>query len=283
MDKYAAEAPTPQPSERLHARMPMAYKSPARARQNASFMIGYSYRLWIALAIVIVAGGAAFAWREAHTNRLETEVLGLLPDEVPRHPDLVSLSIAEAKPVYAAHCASCHGADMKGDTRTGAPNLSDGIWLYGSGNVTDIERTILYGIRSGHGQAHNVTEMPALGLSGMLAPGEINDVVQYVLSLSKRPNAAQAAISGSQIYAGKGMCGDCHGPDGRGDPYYGAPNLTANVFNNGGDTASLYRVIYSGLQRVCPSWYGIIPLEKIRALAVYLHAVSHSETGDYAS
>ncbi|HEY4264272.1 MAG TPA: c-type cytochrome [Micropepsaceae bacterium] len=242
-------------------------------------MIGRGYRLWVVLGLLIAAGGAVFAWRQTQTNRLETQVLTLLPDEVPRHADLVNLSIAEAKPVYAAHCASCHGADMKGDPRIGAPNLTDGVWLYGSGNVTDIERTILYGIRSGHGQSHNVTEMTAFGLSGQLTPGEINDVVQYVLSLSKRPNTAQAALSGSQIFAGKGNCGDCHGPDGRGDPYYGSSNLTVNVWNNGGDTASLYRSIYFGLQRVCPAWYGIIPLEKIRALAVYLHAVSHSEAG----
>jgi cytochrome c oxidase cbb3-type subunit 3 len=257
--------------------MPMAYKRLVRARQNAFFMIGRSYRLWVVLAVLIAAGGGSFAWWQSRTARLDTQLLTLLPEDVPRHPDLVNLAIAEAKPVYAAHCASCHGADMKGDTRIGAPNLIDAVWLYGSGNVTDIERTILYGIRSGHGQAHNVTEMTAFGLSGQLTPGEINDVVQYVLSLSKRPHAAQAAISGSQIFAGKGNCGDCHGPDGRGDPYYGSPNLTVNVWNNGGDIASLYRSIYFGLQHVCPAWYGIIPLEKIRALAVYLHAASHSD------
>ena len=208
-------------------------------------------------------------------------MLALLPNDVPRRPDLVSLAAAEAKPVYAAHCASCHGAEMKGDVRIGAPNLSDGVWLYGSGNVTDIERTILYGIRSGRGQAHNVTEMTAFGLDGMLTPGEIRDVVQYVLSLSHRPNLAEAALSGREIFYNKGMCSDCHGPDGSGDNYYGSPNLTINVWNNGGDPDSLYRSIYSGVKHVCPAWYGVLPLEKIRALAVYLYSVSHSDSAAY--
>ncbi len=120
-----------------------------------------------------------------------------------------------------ARCASCHGADLKGNTQTGAPNLADNVWLYGTGSVVDIERTILYGIRSGHGQSHNVAEMPAFGLSGMLTSGEIGDVVQYILSLNHRANLSQAALSGQTIFAEKGTCGDCHGPDGKGDPYYG--------------------------------------------------------------
>ena len=39
---------------------------------------------------------------------------------------------------FAAHCASCHGADRKG--HVGVPNLSDKIWLW-SGDVASIETT----------------------------------------------------------------------------------------------------------------------------------------------
>ena len=38
-------------------------------------------------------------------------------------------------------CAACHGADGKGKHELGAPNLTDGIWLYG-GKQADIEKTI---------------------------------------------------------------------------------------------------------------------------------------------
>ncbi len=35
-------------------------------------------------------------------------------------------------PVFAEQCAVCHGADGKGNTEMGAPNLVDSIWLYGN-------------------------------------------------------------------------------------------------------------------------------------------------------
>lgn len=38
----------------------------------------------------------------------------------------------EGKQLFADNCASCHGADGKGDKTMGAPNLADAIWLYGS-------------------------------------------------------------------------------------------------------------------------------------------------------
>ena len=38
--------------------------------------------------------------------------------------------------LFATNCASCHGADGKGIREFGAPNLTDGIWLYGSDNAS---------------------------------------------------------------------------------------------------------------------------------------------------
>jgi cytochrome c oxidase cbb3-type subunit 3 len=37
--------------------------------------------------------------------------------------------------VYAAHCASCHGADLKGVTGTHAPDLTDDYWLFGGDDL----------------------------------------------------------------------------------------------------------------------------------------------------
>jgi cytochrome c oxidase cbb3-type subunit 3 len=241
-------------------------------------MIVSGRRLWIALAAFAALGGLAAAWSHGSANRLETEMLALPPDDVPLRAELVSLAVSEAEPVYAAHCAACHGADLKGNTATGAPNLSDNVWLYGKGNVTDIERTILYGIRSAQRRTRDETEMAAFGLSGALTESEIRNVVQYLLSLNRRPNLAEAALAGRAIYSGKGRCGDCHGTDGQGDSYYGAPNLTINVWNNGGDAEALYRSIYYGVERICPAWYRVLPLQQIRALAVYLYSLSHPQT-----
>jgi cytochrome c oxidase cbb3-type subunit 3 len=47
------------------------------------------------------------------------------------------------KPAFSA-CAACHGADGKGNTTLGAPNLTDGVWLHGGG-IEDIVETIRRG------------------------------------------------------------------------------------------------------------------------------------------
>lgn len=41
--------------------------------------------------------------------------------------------VPEGQKVFAENCAVCHGADAKGLREFGAPNLTDAIWLYGSG------------------------------------------------------------------------------------------------------------------------------------------------------
>ncbi len=41
--------------------------------------------------------------------------------------------VAEGKTVFAQNCVACHGEDAKGNREMGAPNLTDAIWLYGSG------------------------------------------------------------------------------------------------------------------------------------------------------
>lgn len=43
--------------------------------------------------------------------------------------------------LFANNCSSCHGTDGKGMREFGAPNLTDGIWLYG-GDIASIRTTI---------------------------------------------------------------------------------------------------------------------------------------------
>jgi cytochrome c oxidase cbb3-type subunit 3 len=233
----------------------------------------FNHRLWLTAAALIAAGVIAFVWRQSERDALQAAMLRLAPDKVLEHPDMVALADARGPSIYRKHCASCHGADMRGNTHSGVPNLTDTVWLYGTGRVVDIEQTILYGIRSGHGKSHNMTEMPAFGARGLLKPQEVEEVIQYVLALSGRPHAGPASINGRNIYA-KADCSDCHGADAKGEPVYGAPDLTADVWNNGGDPASLYRSIYYGLHHVCPAWIDKLSLADVRDLSVYLHSAS---------
>jgi cytochrome c oxidase cbb3-type subunit 3 len=230
----------------------------------------------LSLTAIVVIGLVMIAvthWRYA---RLQYRLLATAPEAVAADPALVRFATAQARPLYSTHCAACHGADMRGNPALGAPNLTDAVWLFGEGRLFDIERTLLYGIRSGEDKAHNETDMPSFGLRGILSDAQIRNVVQYMLQLSGRAYAAEAANEGRALYAGVGTCGDCHGPDARGNSDYGAPDLTLNVWNSGGDPQSLYTSIYFGQHRIMPAWGGSLSLEQIRALATYVYAVSHA-------
>lgn len=50
-------------------------------------------------------------------------------------------AVERGRPLYAEHCASCHGEDGEGMTAVGAPRLNDAIWLYG-GKPEQIEAQI---------------------------------------------------------------------------------------------------------------------------------------------
>ncbi len=52
-------------------------------------------------------------------------------------------TFARGAEIFKSQCASCHGADGRGDHDFGAPNLTDAIWLYG-GERQDVYESIFY-------------------------------------------------------------------------------------------------------------------------------------------
>lgn len=52
------------------------------------------------------------------------------------------LSMHEGAVIFQENCASCHGTDGRGLYEFGAPNLADGIWLYG-GTRKDVYETVV--------------------------------------------------------------------------------------------------------------------------------------------
>lgn len=195
-------------------------------------------------------------------------------DTLPGDQELHAYALALARPAYTQHCARCHGAAFQGDARRGVPDLRRGVWLYDFGRVSDIERTILYGIRSGHGRARNVTDMPAMGLTRRLAADEISDVASYVFSLSHPGGDAASIARGAAIYQGKGECFDCHGADASGNIDWGVPALTGATWLYGGTKAAIITSIHDGRHGMCPAWIGVLEPATIRALAVLLHDVN---------
>lgn len=73
-----------------------------------------------------------------------------------------------------AICAACHGADAKGNPAMGAPNLTDGVWLYSS-SETSIAETIRKGRNN---------RMP--GQKEFLGEAKVHLLAAYVYSLSQK-------------------------------------------------------------------------------------------------
>jgi len=73
--------------------------------------------------------------------------------------------------VFAENCVACHGDKAKGNREFGAPDLTDAIWLYGSG-----ELAIVAQVRA---PKHGV--MPAWG--GRLGETKVKELAVYVHSL----------------------------------------------------------------------------------------------------
>ena len=88
---------------------------------------------------------------------------------------------AQGKTLYEGVCVACHGVDGKGNTEMGAPDLTDGYWLYG-GSSEAIRASIAEGR---HGS------MPAHG--ELLGDTRTRLVAAYVWSLSQGTGGAATA------------------------------------------------------------------------------------------
>lgn len=84
----------------------------------------------------------------------------------------VDAKLASAGQERFAVCAACHGADGKGNTMMGAPNLTDNIWLHG-GSESAVTKTIREGRQN---------QMPAQ--KDALGAERVHLLAAYVYSLS---------------------------------------------------------------------------------------------------
>jgi cytochrome c oxidase cbb3-type subunit III len=196
-------------------------------------------------------------------------VLGAAPlADIEKDPALLALARARGKTVFGDNCAPCHGSGAAG--AKGYPNLNDDDWLWG-GKIEQIMQTIEFGARSGHPKAHE-SAMLAFGRDGILKPGEIVTVANYVRSLSGLPTAAGFdAAAGRKIFAEN--CASCHGDAGKGNHELGAPNLTDKIWLYGSDEATVIETITNGRSGVMPAWTGRLDPSTIKALAVYVHSL----------
>jgi len=207
------------------------------------------------------------AARAAREHALSNESLSQIQSD----PQLLQFAMAEGKAAFGDNCAPCHGSGGQG--AHGYPNLNDDVWLWG-GKLSDIQHTITVGVRS---TAENTrkSQMPSFGRDGILKPEQVDDLTEYVVHLSGRPADAAAVKRAASLF--QDNCAACHGPQGKGNREYGAPNLTDNEWLYGPTRDDIHDQIWNGHGGVMPTWGGRLSPETIKSLAIYVHSLGGGE------
>jgi cytochrome c oxidase cbb3-type subunit 3 len=102
---------------------------------------------------------------------------------------------------------------------------------------------------------------------------DVRNVANYVLSLSGGAHNNAAAQLGRPKFA---VCAACHGPEGKGNPALGAPNLTDKVWLHGWGEAAIVAMINQGKTNVMPAFGERLNAEQIHVLAAYVWSLSQS-------
>ena len=192
----------------------------------------------------------------------EAELGDILSDS-----ELLGFALAGGRAAFGDNCAPCHGSGAAG--AQGYPNLNDDDWIWG-GTLEDIHTTLLYGIRAEHEETR-INDMPAFLADEILDRDQVNDVTEYVLSLSGTAEDPAAAERGAVLF--EEQCAACHGEDGAGLQELGGPNLTDQIWLYGGEKADIIATISYSRAGVMPHWEGRLDPVTIKQLAIYVHSL----------
>jgi cytochrome c oxidase cbb3-type subunit 3 len=171
-------------------------------------------------------------------------------------------ALALGKSLFASYCTTCHGSDARG--ATGYPNLADNDWLWGSD-----EAALTTTISKGRNGVMPVLA-PALG-----GDAGIDNMVSYVKSLSGLGDADAAAMSAKPMFLA--LCSACHTAEGTGNPIFGAPNLTNDIWLYGSSDESIRASIVEGRNGVMPAHGELLGEARTRMLAAYIASLSHPQ------
>lgn len=173
-------------------------------------------------------------------------------DDLARDPEAVRVG----RRLFASYCSQCHGSDAQGGM--GFPNLTDGVWQWG-GEPEQIMTTLMRGRQA---------VMPALGA---VLGDDMDAVVEYVMSLS---GAVEEPSDPAGRTAYMRVCVACHGPEGKGNPMLGAPNLTDGVWLYGGSAGVIRQTIVQGRNGVMPAFAEFLGEDRLHVLTAYVYSLS---------
>jgi cytochrome c oxidase cbb3-type subunit 3 len=100
----------------------------------------------------------------------------------------------------------------------------------------------------------------------------VDEVTQYLLSLSGRSTIAELAEKGKTKY--DMFCVACHGPTGSGNPAMGAPNLTDDTWLYGASINRISESVAKGRNGVMPAHGEFLGEAKVHLLAAYVYGLS---------
>lgn len=165
--------------------------------------------------------------------------------------------------LFSTYCSICHGSDAKG--AVGFPNLSDSNWRWG-GEPDTIKTTILHG---------RMAMMPAWG--SIIGDDGVKNVSAYVrssLAGLPLPEGNNADLQAGQTIFNSN-CMACHGPQGKGMPMMGAPDLTHPAgWIYGSSMAQLQQTIRYGRNGQMPAQDAYLGNDKVHLLAAYVFSLS---------
>jgi cytochrome c oxidase cbb3-type subunit 3 len=132
-------------------------------------------------------------------------------DQIHNNADMLAFARSVGRGLFGDNCAACHGRGGQGVVSM-YPNLADDDWLWG-GTMEQIQQTLIHG-RNGF--------MPAF--NAVLSDEQLDDVTEYVLTLSGEVQGGEASERGREIFQGKaGGCYYCHGATVRAFKPWGPP------------------------------------------------------------
>lgn len=227
-------------------------------------MLGYNARLSLEKDVE--------AAKASHATQLQA-IAAKSVEEIAADASLNQYAMAGGAVLFKENCAPCHQSGGAG--AMGYPTLADDEWLWG-GSLSDIQTTVLNGIRSEKSADTRASEMPAFG--EMLSPEDVTNVATYVKAMSE---GKAAEGPGQQLYLDN--CAACHSSDGAnpvsdGNPMMGAPALGNNVWlyagPGGNMTLDMIKAqVAKPKHGVMPAWAGRLKDEDIKMVTVYVHSL----------
>ena len=165
--------------------------------------------------------------------------------------------------LFSTYCSICHGSDAKG--AVGFPNLADNNWRWGVEPDT-IKATILHG---------RMAMMPACGqVIGDEGVKNVSAYVRSTLAGLPLPQSNNADLQAGQTIFNSN-CMACHGPEGKGMPMMGAPDLTHSTgWIYGSSLAQLQQTIRYGRNGQMPAQDAYLGNDKVHLLAAYVYNLS---------